>query len=161
MLPRTPETEVWYSMREEVRPQVPKELRDSLRQSVKFVEGWTQDPRSSQAWSPAGAASGTAQERLRDLTSGKEAELRALVLRAVGEFVGLKQTFFVHDMSCTLQNLAHQAVRLTSRPSEATVQELLGAAINFTLQLAIELGRDPAEMRGLERLLIDGLSTAK
>ena len=64
-----------------------------------------------------------------------------------------------HDLSCTLGALVVAAFRI--HPSAPQLQptapsrELMVAAVAFTIQLAIdEGGRDPAEMRVLERELI-------
>ncbi len=69
-----------------------------------------------------------------------------------------------HDLSCTLDSLAIAAVRIhpSSPPLQrkAPTRDLLIAAIAFTIQFAIdEGGRDPDEMRALERALIAKLES--
>lgn len=82
----------------------------------------------------------------------------------------MKPNFFtrlvlpVHDLVCALGELERAAVRfsplkLPSDPStmaltNITRANLARAAVAFTIQLAIEVGQDPAQMRALERELI-------
>lgn len=87
--------------------------------------------------------------------------------------------FTIHDLSCALGELGNAARRLaiTRPPTLASdlatlgdeqrrlVGDLAVAAVAFTVQLAIEVqfaietGRDPAQMRDLERELIATLRT--
>ena len=70
-----------------------------------------------------------------------------------------------HDLSCAFGELANAARRYPddTRLSSAweRARDLAAAAVAFTVQLAIdEAGRDPAEMRALERELISKLKSA-
>lgn len=73
--------------------------------------------------------------------------------------------FMTHDLSCALGELAGAACLYpnghdTGVPTERSpALDLVLAAVAFTVQLAIESGRDPAEMRTLERALIDALGS--
>ena len=81
--------------------------------------------------------------------------------------------FTVHDLSCALGELESAARRLaiTRPPTLASDLSTLGdnhrrlvgdlavVAVAFTVQLAIETGRDPAQMRELECELIATLKT--
>lgn len=64
-----------------------------------------------------------------------------------------------HDLSCAIEELgsaAHRHVlpKLLSS-ARSVMNDLPMAAVAFTIQFAIDAaGRDPAEMRALERLLI-------
>ena len=72
-------------------------------------------------------------------------------------FVHLHMT---HDLSCTLGALAKAAGRIHPSPLQNTplTRDLLITAVAFTIQLAIDhAGRDPAEMRALERDLFAAL----
>ncbi len=68
----------------------------------------------------------------------------------------MKPVILTHDLSCTIGQLSTVARRF---PNDATTdvtghsaRDLFMAAVAFTIQLAIdEAGRDPAEMRALER----------
>ena len=77
----------------------------------------------------------------------------------------------VHDLSCALGELESAARRYVPRqrqrldeplrplPEGPSALDLLAgdlgvAAVGFTIQLAIETGRDPGQMRDLERELI-------
>lgn len=75
----------------------------------------------------------------------------------------------IHDLTCALGELEKAAVRYVSpRRFEAPViddgtgawrlnllvENLAVAAVGFTIQLAIEAGHDPSQMRDLERDLI-------
>ena len=68
----------------------------------------------------------------------------------------LVKLVMTHDLSCTLGALATAAVRIhpSAPPLQNTppTRDLLIAAVAFAIQLAIDqTGRDPAEMRVLER----------
>jgi hypothetical protein len=66
--------------------------------------------------------------------------------------------FMSHDLYCALGELGGAACLHANMPAvqshDRSRQQLAIAAIAFTIQLAIEAGRDPAEMRALERDLI-------
>ena len=71
----------------------------------------------------------------------------------------MKPLHMTHDLSCTLGDLsvaAGQYPRDMPYPTTTEVsRSLFVAAIAFTIQLAIdECGRDPDQMRALERELI-------
>jgi hypothetical protein len=73
----------------------------------------------------------------------------------------VKHLILTHDVSCALGELARVARRggLPSADPFTAVTELAVAAVAFTCQLAIDAaGRDPAEMRALERDLIAAIS---
>lgn len=64
-----------------------------------------------------------------------------------------------HDIACTLGALGSAACRYTrplmlSSSGPSATADLAVAAIAFTIQLAIETGRDPDDLRALERELI-------
>ena len=79
----------------------------------------------------------------------------------------MRHLLLTHDLSCTLGQLAAAACRypgddrvldVTARPA----CDLVVAAVAFTIQLAIdEGGRDPDEMRALERDLIARLEARR
>lgn len=69
----------------------------------------------------------------------------------------------VHDLLCTLGELDKAARSFALRPKFspaglAIFKDLAIAAVAFTVQLAIEVGHDPAQMRVLERELIAELT---
>ena len=71
----------------------------------------------------------------------------------------MKPLLMTHDLSCTLGNLATAASLYPKDapypPTTEPTRNLLVAAVAFTIQLAIdEGGRDPDQMRVLERELI-------
>lgn len=71
----------------------------------------------------------------------------------------MKLLLMTYDLSCTLGDLGKAANRYPKdapySPTTEPMRNLLVAAVAFTIQLAIdEGGRDPAEMRALERELI-------
>lgn len=68
----------------------------------------------------------------------------------------LVKLVMTHDLSCTLGQLTAAAGRQPS--GQPPTRDLVIAAVAFTIQLAIdEGGRDPAQMRALERDLIAAL----
>ncbi len=70
----------------------------------------------------------------------------------------------VHDLACALEELGSAARRyalprlLAASTDRSALDLLVGdlavVAVAFTIQLAIEIGRDPGQMRDLERELI-------
>lgn len=72
-----------------------------------------------------------------------------------------------HDVTCAFGELESAARRSTEAPgtrdgraASLARRDLAIAAVAFTIQLAIdEAGRDPAEMRALERSLFAALGT--
>ena len=70
-----------------------------------------------------------------------------------------------HDLSCALEELVRAGRRYTS-PSRAASDlpvvslDLARAAVGLSIQIAIDVaGRDPAQMRALERELIAALQS--
>lgn len=59
-----------------------------------------------------------------------------------------------HDLTCALDELRSAACRVTRSPYFAANPDLAITAVAFTIQLAIEAGHDPAQLRALERELI-------
>jgi hypothetical protein len=71
-----------------------------------------------------------------------------------------------HDMTEAFNSLGRSAIQFARLPHialqvsttlQASAAQLATAAIAFTIQLAIEVGRPPDEMRALERELIDAV----
>jgi hypothetical protein len=66
-----------------------------------------------------------------------------------------------HDLVCALGELGGAACRYSNMEDVSARNQvrpkLAVAAVAFTIQLAIEAGRDPAEMRALERELVDAV----
>lgn len=75
----------------------------------------------------------------------------------------MKALLMTHDVTCAFGELASAArrsalLRLLAPEAPRALRDLAIAAIAFTIQLAIdEAGRDPAEMRALERSLLAAL----
>jgi len=66
----------------------------------------------------------------------------------------METLLLTHDLSCTLGELN----RAAARSRRVLEPPLLRGAIAFTIQLAIDCaGRDPAEMRALERALLEAI----
>lgn len=78
----------------------------------------------------------------------------------------MKLRLLTHDLSCTIDNLGKAARRhspiaaITSHERDPS-HNLLVAAIEFTIQLAIDQGdQDPAAMRALESALMSKIVDA-
>jgi hypothetical protein len=70
----------------------------------------------------------------------------------------MRKLFMTHDLSCTIGDLGVAARRVPGDPRHdgafSAMVNLSRTAIAFTIQLAIDhAGRDPEEMRSLEREL--------
>ena len=66
--------------------------------------------------------------------------------------------FMTHDLNCVIEQLTREADYYTRSPGYKRVPDLAVAAVAFTIQCAIEAGRDPDEMRALERELVAKLA---
>jgi len=73
--------------------------------------------------------------------------------------------WMTHDLTCAIGELGGAACRYSSAADFAardrSLPKLAVAAVAFTIQLAIESGRDPIEMRALERDLIAAVTGEK
>lgn len=70
----------------------------------------------------------------------------------------MKQLLLTHDLACAFGELS----RAARRHAAALDPDLMRAAVAFAVQLAIDTtGRDPAEMRALERDLLAKLDDAR